>query len=144
MAEIKRAKKSQTYEILELWLKTSMYSNSFIEQDFWETHYDYIKEKYINGNDIFVYTENDKIIGFTCVSSDNMINGLFVDLDYQSKGIGTELINFLKQEYSLLHVQIYAKNRKALAFSTRMGFVIDGAIRHAQNYEPMYTMLWQQ
>ena len=92
MENIERMKPSQTYEVMDLWLRTTIHSNSFVEENFWETHYDFVKEKYINGKENFVY--------------------------------------------------IYARNRKALAFATRTGFIIDGALRHEHNGEVMYTMLW--
>ncbi|MCC8161415.1 MAG: GNAT family N-acetyltransferase [Oscillospiraceae bacterium] len=141
---IKLMEKSQTYEVMDLWLRTTMRSNSFVEPDFWEKHYDFVKEKYINESDTFVYIEDGKIAGFTGVSPDNMIMGLFVDPNFQNRGIGTAIINYLKSKYSLLHIEIYARSRKALAFSTKLGFVIDGAIRHPHNNEIMYTMLWSE
>ncbi len=141
---IKLMEKSQTYDVMDLWLRAMTHSNSFIEENFWETHYDFVKNKYINEKDTFVYMADDKVVGFTVVNSDNRIGGLFVDPVYQNKGIGTELIHFLQSEYSVLHTDIYAKNRKALAFSTKLGFIIDGAIRHGENNEVMYTMLWNE
>ena len=45
--------------------------------------------------------------------------------------------------YTKMHYpKIYARNRKALAFSVKLGFVIEGAERHAGNNEVMYCMLW--
>ena len=107
-----------------------------------KTAYDFVKEKYINGKENFVYIIDGKIVAFTGVTEDNRITGLFVDPEYQNKGIGTALINFLKSEYNMLHIPIYARNRKALAFATHTGFIIDGALRHEHNGEVMYTMLW--
>ena len=130
MENIERMKPSQTYEVMDLWLRTTIHSNSFVEENFWETHYDFVKEKYINGKENFVYIIDGKIVAFTGVTEDNRITGLFVDPEYQNKGIGTALINFLKSEYNMLHIPIYARNRKALAFATRTGFIIDGALRH--------------
>lgn len=144
MESIRKALRSETNEILDLWLKTTSYSNSFVEPDFWETHYDYIKENYINERDTFVYVQDGKITGFACVSTDNMISGLFVAPECQNKGIGTKLISFLQSEYSILHIEVYAQNRKALAFSERLGFLIDGAKRHEFNNEVMYTMMWSE
>ena len=141
---IKLMDNSQTYEVMDLWLKTTTHSNSFVEQNFWEKYYDSVKEKYIDEKDTFVYMQGGKIIAFACVSTDNMIEGVFVSPEYQNKGIGTEMINFLKSEYPILHIKVYARNRKALAFATRLGFIIDGAIRHEHNNEVMYTMLWNE
>lgn len=139
---IKLMDKSQTYEVMDVWLRASLYSLSFVESDFWKKHYDYVKEKYIDKNDTFVYVSDGKVIGFACVGADNMIEGLFVDPDYQNKGIGGELINFLKTEYPILQAEIYAKNRKSLEFVSRLGFVIDGAVRNEYNNEVMYSVFW--
>ena len=144
MANIKRAEKSQTYEILDLWLRTAVHSNPFIENNFWEKYYDKIKNKYFTDSEGFVYIVDNKIVGFICVTEDNSIAGLFVDPDYQKKGIGTEMIEFAKTEYSLLHLMVYAKNRSMLNFSTHRGFVIDGAIRNPYNEQIQYTMIWSE
>ena len=100
--------------------------------------------KYIEEKDVYIYTEGDKVIAFTCVNDANMIAGLFVDPEYQNKGIGTEMIEFLKLKYPILHIKTYALNRKALAFASKAGFIIDGAERHEHNNEVMYTMLWSR
>lgn len=141
---IKLMDKSRIGEVMDLWLRTAPYSNSFVEPDFWETHCDFIKENYIEQNDTFIYEEDGIIKGFACVSADNKITGLFVAPESQNKGIGTELVEFLKTEYSLLHANIYLKNRKAIKFSARLGFVIDGALLHEHNNEIMYTMMWNR
>ena len=70
---------------MDLWLRTTIHSNSFVEENFWETHYDFVKEKYINGKENFVYIIDSKIVAFTGVTEDNRITGLFVDPEYQNK-----------------------------------------------------------
>lgn len=77
MENIERMKPSQTYEVMDLWLRTTIHSNSFVEENFWETHYDFVKEKYINGKENFVYIIDGKIVAFTGVTEDNRITGLF-------------------------------------------------------------------
>lgn len=142
MANIKRAERPQTYEILDLWLRAATRANPFIENNFWETHYDKIKKKYFTDSEGFVYEKNGKIAGYICVTDENYIAGLFVDPDCQNKGIGTELIEFVKTEYSLLHINVYAKNRSMLKFCSHRGFLIDGAVRHPDNEQIQYTMIW--
>lgn len=136
--------KSRTYDVLELWLKNLMIANPFIEENFWEKHYSVIKNKYINEKDIFVYKEDDVIKGFICVAEDNFIAGLFVDPEYQGNGIGKKLLSFVKTEYSLLHVNVYAKNKAALSFASREGFVIDGATLNPEDEEIQYEMYWRE
>ncbi len=139
---IRRMEKSETRDVMDLWLRTSNYSNSFVESDFWTMHYEYVKQKYIDKKDTFVYIKDNKIVGFTVVDGGSEICGLFVDPEYQNEGIGRKLITFLKSEYTRLHIDIYARNRKAFAFSLQMGFVVDSASRQANNNELMYTMAW--
>ena len=141
---IRLMNKSETYDVMDLWLRTSNYSNSFVAADFWQTHYDYIKQKYIDKKDTFVYVKDDKIVGFTVVAADNEIGGLFVDPEYQNNGIGTELINFLKNEYPCLRADVYARNRKAFRFSVELGFKVNEAKRHGSNNEVMYRMVWDE
>ena len=144
MAQIKLMDKSQVYEVMDLWLRATTSANSFVEPDFWQKHYDFVREKYINEKETFIYTDEGKTLGFACVASDNMIMGLFVDPACQNRGIGTELVDYLKEEYSLLHISVYAKNRRAIEFAERGGFLIDGAVLHPYNDEIMYTMLWEK
>lgn len=144
MTNITLMNKSQNYEVMDLWLRTTTHENPFVEPNFWETHYDLFKKKYINKNDTFICTEEGKIIGFACVTPDNKLAGLFVAPECQNRGVGTEIVEFLQEEYSLLHIEVYAKNRKALSFAAQMGFIIDGAIRHELNNEVMYTMMWSE
>lgn len=142
MDNIKLMNKSQTYEVMDLWMRTTTHANPFVENNFWGKYYDVIKDKYIDEKDTYIYVKDDKVIAFTCVSEDNMIEGLFVDPEYQNRGIGSQMLDFLKSQYPILHIKIYAQNRKAFAFASKSGFIIDGAERHEHNNEVMYTMLW--
>lgn len=142
---IRRMDKSESYEILDLWMRSFTQGNSFIENDFWQKHYTVAKETYLNEKDNFVYTdENGKIIGFICVDSANSIRGVFVDPEHQDQGIGTALMNFVKESYTMLHMNIYMKNKNTLEFATYHGFLIDGAIRDPINGEIQYTMIWTE
>lgn len=85
MENIERMKPSQTYEVMDLWLRTTIHSNSFVEENFWETHYDFVKEKYINGKENFVYTLTARLSAFTGVTEDNRITGLFVNMNIKTK-----------------------------------------------------------
>lgn len=144
MTNIRRAEKSESYAVLDLWLRAAISANPFIEDNFWEKHYDNVKRKYFTDNEDFVYILDDKIVGFICINNENYIEGLFVDPICQKRGIGTKLIEFAKTEYSMLHLNVYAKNRSMLEFSTHRGFLIDGAIRNLDNEEIQYTMIWNE
>lgn len=137
--------KSESYEILDLWMRSFTHGNSFIENDFWQKHYDVAKETYLNEKDNFVYTDDDgKIIGFICVDSTNYVRGVFVDPEHENRGIGTALMNFIKESYAVLRMNIYMKNKNTLNFASYHGFLIDGAQRDPINGEIQYTMFWSK
>lgn len=135
---------SQRYEVLDLWLRCVMQETPFIEGNFWQTHYDRVKNDYLTGRDNYVYMVDGKLAGFICITNQNFIKGLFVDPKYRHNGIGEKLVRFAKENYSILHVRVYVKNRSMIAFATHMGFVIDGAVMHRETGEIRYSMIWNE
>ena len=130
--------------MLDLWLRSITTQGFMIEANFWEKHYEKIKNDYLTAPDTFVYKEEGKIVGFICVTNDNFIKGLFVDPEYRGQRIGTELVEYVKGSFSILHVNVYAKNRAMLDFSTHAGFIIDGARLHPKTEEVQYRMIWDE
>lgn len=144
MEQIKRLEKSQQYEVLDLWLRCVMRDNPFIEENFWQTHYDRVKNDYLEGSDTYVYMADGQIAGFICVTNHNYIRGLFVDPRFRRNGIGEKLIEYVKGAFSMLHVKIYMKNRTMVKFAMRAGFVIDGAEMQRETGEIQYNFIWDE
>ena len=144
MDQIKIMTNSQRYDVLDLWLRCTMQENPFIEENFWQKHYDEVKNNYLTGRDNYVYMIDGNIAGFICITNKNFIKGLFVDPAYRRQGIGSKLLRFAKQTYSVLQVNVYAKNRTMLNYSTQEGFVIDGAVLHRDTGEIRYHMMWNE
>lgn len=144
MEQIKRLEQSQRYELLDLWLRCTMLDNPFIEENFWQKHYERVKNDYLVGGDTYVYMSDGRIAGFICVTNQNYIRGLFVDPEFRRKGISEKLIRFAKSAFSVLHVKIYMKNRGMVKFATQMGFSIDGAEMQRETGEIQYNFIWDE
>lgn len=144
MDNIQRMTKYQRYEVLDLWLRCLMFENELIESNFWQKNYDKVKNDYLVGSDNFVHMINGKIAGFICVTNENFIKGLFVAPLFRGNGIGERLLRYIKEQYSMLHVNIYIKNRSMITFATHMGFVIDGAFMNRETGEIRYSMIWNE
>jgi len=144
MNQIKKLKRSQRYEVLDLWLRCTMLDNPFIEENFWQKHYDEVRDNYLINSDTYVYLIDGVVAGFMCITDENYIRGLFVDPKFRSNGIGAELVRYAKEIYSMLDVKIYMKSRSMVSFATHMGFVIDGASMHAETGEIQYNMIWDE
>ena len=88
-----------------------------------------IKELNKNVENIYVYEQKNKIIGFIYISKSfevvDIIN-IAVDLDYQRKGIAMQLINYiidaLKPERILLEVR--KSNHKAISLYEKCHFKV--------------------
>ena len=53
---------------------------------------------------------------------ENEIGGLFVDPKHHSKGIGTSLVNHIKQFHKELEVEVFEKNKIGKPFYEKYGF----------------------
>lgn len=143
MSKIQKMEENQSYEILDLWLRCTADANPFFESDFWQNNYEEVKEKYLTGCQNYVYTEGSGVIAFICVTDNKFINGLFVEPDCRGRGIGRELLRYVKTCYNELHLNIYAKSRKMLKFVSSEGFLINGALYQEESGQVKYTLTWK-
>ena len=72
------------------------------------------------------------------------IAGLFVDRKYQSQGIGTRLIEFIKKKYFSLTLNVYKKNDKALLFYQKQNFITAKEMIDTNNNEVELLMIWNR
>ena len=84
----------------------------------------------------------DNVLGFIGLQ-DDCIAGFFIDRAFQSKGLGKRLLDFVKERYGRLTLDVFARNDGAVRFYTREGFVIDSSRTDGQTGETVYTMVWQ-
>ena len=108
--------------IMELWLETNISAHAFIDNNYWRGHFNMVKEM-MNNADIYVYEINGIIQGFVGLI-DNYIGGIFVSKKMQSKGVGKQLLNHVKQINKKLSLSVYKKNDRAYNFYINEGFEI--------------------
>ena len=98
-----------------------MQAHPFIQPDYWLSHTGYMREV-LPQSEVYVYELDGKILGFIGIQ-EQYIAGLFIDQHHQSQGIGTSLIEFIKQKHLTLTLTVYKKNLRALQFYQRHNFV---------------------
>ena len=138
---IKELDISRIDDIMKIWIEENINAHDFIPKDYWEKNYDYVK-KVLPDATIFVYEDNDEIKGFIGIVQSLYIAGLFVSNRYQSSGIGGELLKRCKQECSILELDVYAKNLKAINFYKKHGFKIEQEKENEETKEAEYSMVW--
>lgn len=142
MSNIRKMTSTEGYDVLDLWMRSFTAGHPFIEDNFWQKHYDRAKESYVSEKDTYVYVRDDKIIGFISVAVDGTVKGVYVDPKFHDQGIGTELAEFVQKEYMSLNMDIYMKNRNALKYATYHGFLIVDA--YMKDEEICYRLSWSR
>ena len=72
----------------------------------------------------------------------NYIEGIFVDTNNQCNGIGTSLLNKVKESRNNLTLSVYKKNTNTICFYKKNGFVITSENIDKNTKEIEYTMTW--
>ena len=108
-------------DIICIWYQASTLAHPFLEAVFVEKVKKDMREMYIPNSDTWIFEENNIAIGFISML-DNEIGGLFVKPNHHSKGIGTQLVNFIKKSHNELEVEVFEKNAIGRAFYDKYGF----------------------
>lgn len=139
---IRKFKKEDIDEVMEIWKKENIRTHNFISKEYWKNNYEYVKDILPNA-DIDVYLLDEHIVGFIGVDND-YIEGIFVDINNQHNGIGTSLLNKIKEEKEKLNLSVYKKNINAIKFYKKNGFIITGESIDKNTDEIEYTMTWKK
>ena len=129
-----------TEQVMKLWLFGNMDAHSFVPEEYWRSHFNEVQEALLQAK-VFVYDINGKVLGFIGLMNE-YIAGIFVDRNYRSTGIGTQLLTYAKQKYDTLSLSVYQQNLRAVAFYHRVGFSILSEGVDEDTCEKEYTMCW--
>lgn len=139
---IREMQKDDIPAVMEIWLETNCRAHAFIPAEYWQSNVQYVKSA-MSQAEVYVYENQDEILGFSGLNG-SYIEGIFVKRDAQSKGIGTALLDFLKDKKESLQLSVYSKNTKAVAFYKHNGFTITSTGLDEDTNEQDYLMTWQR
>ncbi len=139
---IREFQRSDTEQVMKLWLYGNIDAHSFVPEKYWCSHFDEVQEALLQA-EIFVYELDGKVVGFIGLMK-NYIAGLFVDKNHRSAGIGTQLLTYVKQRYAALSLRVYQQNLRAVAFYFREEFCIRSEGVDEDTGKKEYTMFWEQ
>ena len=139
---IRTPRPAEIEALIRIWLEGNTRAHSFIHTDYWLSHIDYMRQALPHA-EVYVCEVNGEISGFAGID-DNHIAGLFVDENYQSQGIGTSLIDFIKQHHFTITLAVYKKNEKALQFYSKRGFAVTKERIDTRTGEKELLMRWNR
>ena len=139
---IRKLKEKDINIVMEIWLETNISAHNFISEEYWMNNYEFVKNE-LPKSEIYVYEERDNIYGFIGIIN-GYIEGIFVKEEHQSKGIGKKLLDYCKEKYPKLSLNVYEKNYNAIRFYNREKFKIIGKKIDSNTKEVEYDMEWKK
>ncbi|HBD63867.1 MAG TPA: N-acetyltransferase [Clostridiales bacterium] len=137
---IRNFKENDIDVVMNIWLETNIAAHDFIESGYWRDNFDDVK-KMIPEASVYAYEEQGEVQGFIGLV-DGYIAGIFVRSEYQSKGIGRNLLNYAKSIRNNLSLQVYKKNEGAVRFYLKEDFSIAKEQIDESTGETEFVMSW--
>lgn len=126
--------------VMSIWLNANLEAHSFVDREYWKRNFDAVTAM-IPQAEVWVSEGENEINGFIGIV-DDYIAGIFVDASARAAGIGSQLLDRVKQDRKSLRLSVYKKNTTAVSFYRRRGFQIDKESVDPETSEPEYTMIW--
>lgn len=141
---IRPFKKDDLNSIIKIWFNSNVEAHSFIPKEYWENNYEAVKNL-LPQAEIYVYEDdsNQKILGFIGLTG-NYIEGIFISEEFRSKGIGKQLLNYVKKIRSVIKLKVYQKNTRAVRFYKREQFVTESESFDVAVNEKEFIMAWNK
>ena len=140
---IRKLRENDLAAVIEIWLDSNIKAHYFIPKEYWISNYPAVKEM-LPQAEVYVYEEEDtqQIIGFIGLT-ENYIAGIFVQENAQSRSIGKQLLNYVKEIKTTLSLKVYQKNVHAISFYQREQFIIQSE-NIDDNNEKEFIMSWKK
>lgn len=139
---IREFKKEDVDDVMKIWLETNLSAHPFVEASYWYENYEAVKEV-IEEAEVYIYEEENEIMAFLG-GVECYVAGLFVKSKCHRRGIGTNLIEFLKEKKNTLVLNVYVNNTAATNFYIQNGFEIVEEKIESETNESEYTMEWKK
>lgn len=120
---IRTYKETDLDNLMSIWQQASALAHPFLDDEFVKKVTKDMREIYLPNPDAktYVYVKGKEILGFISMI-ENEIGGLFVKPEHHSKGIGSALVNYIKDNYDSLEVEVFKNNKIGRAFYDKYGF----------------------
>lgn len=128
-------------DIVEVWYSTSIVCHSFVSSEFWHSCKGLMLDIYLPNSEITVAKAEGEVVGFTSLV-DNTLASIFVLPEFQGVGIGQQLLNYAFEARDKLNLNVYSKNKNAIEFYIKNGFVAGDESKDEHTGELEISMVW--
>ena len=118
--------------VLDVWYRPSLIAHSFLSEEFLEAEQGQIAEEFLPGSETTVAEADGLVVGFLSLIGTE-VGGIFVDPEYQGRGIGRRLMDHARRARPHLELAVFEDNLIGRRFYNAYGFLqVDRRI-HAES-----------
>ena len=140
---ISRFQPADMEEVLSIWLTASIRAHDFIDPQFWQNKVNDMRTIYLPSAQTWVYKEHNTIAGFISIYGMTLA-AIFVRPEEQKRGIGGELLNYVKKQHAHLELTAYKANTASIAFYKKNGFVTVSEQTDTHTHMSEIAMTWRR
>ncbi|SFK61237.1 putative acetyltransferase [Halobacillus dabanensis] len=140
---IRRSKETELNRLVDIWYEGSIIAHDFIENDYWESQRNEMREKYLPMAETYVISDEKEVVGFISMV-DNYLAALFIHVNHQGEGYGQRLLNYIKKQKNIIQLKVYEKNSQAVNFYLKNGFAIKEKLLDERTTEGELLMRWER
>lgn len=110
--------------VMDIWYRAAVSGHPFIDVSYWDKNSGAVRDVYLPSSHTFVFEDEGRIAGFISLIEEKFIGALFVDPDFQRRGIGRALLTYARDGRKTLFLNVYAENTNAVNFYLKNGFKV--------------------
>lgn len=139
---IRRFNEFDLNRVMHIWYEGNLEAHDFIDVSFWDRNFNYVKRT-LPDAEVYVYEADGYVAGFVGID-EGYIAGLFVDQKYRGMGIGTKLLNYVKERYDFFTLHVFENNYGAVTFYENRGLLKKEESVHEDLGEVEYLMYYRK
>ena len=140
---IDRLREGELDQVMSIWLEANKEAHGFVAPEYWEKNFAAVRATLPQAEVCVSRDSKGRAEGFIGLEGD-YIAGIFVRSGAQSRGIGGQLLEFVKSSRDRLTLNVYQKNTRAVKFYRREGFELQREQIDENTGETEYRMLWKR
>ncbi len=136
---IRKFKETDCEAIIEVWFAASQVATPFLSDEFLAEERDNIRKIWLPKAETWVFEAEDFVAGFISLIG-NEVGAIFVDPDYQGRGVGRALMDHASSLRDFLYLDVFEENTVGRRFYDRYGFRIERKHVHKQTGQMQIRM----
>lgn len=116
-------------DVLDVWYRASLIAHAFLDDAFFAGERREIAEQWLPMAETTVYETEGRVVGFVALIGTE-VGAIFVDPDYQSRGIGRALMDQARESRPFLELDVFEANSIGRRFYDAYGFELVGRHLH--------------